>query len=272
MFALERIRVIRSYLGEHRQAEVHALSSLLGVSEVTVRRDLEKLEEDGFLVRTHGGALLVDADDSSDPFSAYGEGSDLREGADAVRLALLADEVGRNAARLVSDGDTVMICGGYLTRALSRALADKRGVTVLTNDLVVAREIAAQPDKRVVLLGGELDPAEMVVYGALALDDLQRFHVDRLFAELDGFGDALELSAASQQKAALIREARSRTREFVMLCLAERFSRNAFFRFGVASGGDTVVSDRTLADEAKRRLFDANLRLFTALDVFEGSA
>lgn len=269
MFALERIRVIRNYLEEHRQAEVHALSSLLGVSEVTVRRDLEKLEEDGFLVRTHGGALLVEDDGGADPdpLSAVRQ-----EGADALKLAVLADEVGRNAARLVSDGDTVMIAGGFLTRSLARSLSEKRGVTVLTNDLVVAREIAAQPDKRVVLLGGELDPSELAVYGALALDDLQRFHVDRLFAELDGFGEGLELSAATQQKAALIREGRERTRDFVMLCLAERFFRNAFFRFGVASGGDTVVSDRTLADEAKRRLFDANLRLFTALDVFEGSA
>jgi DeoR/GlpR family transcriptional regulator of sugar metabolism len=145
-------------------------------------------------------------------------------------------------------------------------------VTVLTNDLVVARDVAVQPDNRVVLLGGDLDPAEMAVYGALALDDLQRFHVDRLFAELDGFGDGLELSCATQQKAALIRAGREHAREFVMLCLAERFFRNAFFRFGTASPGDTVVTDRTLADEAKRKLFGANLRLFTALDVFEGSA
>ncbi len=259
MFALERFRLIRKYLEEHKQAEVHALSGLLGVSEVTVRRDLEKLEHDGFLVRTHGGAVLSERDDGAADISASSDGS-----------SAMAEEVGKVAARLVADGDTVMLSGGRLPRSLARSLADRRGVTVLTNDIVVAKEIATQPDNRTVLLGGDLDPDELAVYGALALDDLQHFHVDRFFAELDGFGDGLELSASTQQKAALIREARQRTREFVILCLAESFSRNAFFRFGSVSPGDTVVTDRTLTDEAKRRLFRANVRLFTAVDVFEG--
>lgn len=260
MFALERIRLIRKYLEEHRQAEVHALSGLLAVSEVTIRRDLEKLEHDGFLVRTHGGAVLSEAQD------------DLMETPGEVEATTaLVDEVGRLAARLVMDGDTVMLSGGRLPRALSRSLMDRSGVTVLTNDILIAREIASQEGNRAVLLGGDLDPDELAVYGALALDDLQHFHVDRLFAELDGFGDGLELSASTQQKAALIREARQRTREFIILCLAESFSRNAFFRFGSVSPADTVVTDRTLSDEAKRRLFRANVRLFTAVDVFEGT-
>lgn len=282
MFALERMRVIKRYLSEHRQAEVHALSDLLDVSEVTIRRDLEKLEEDGFLVRTHGGALLVedeasvgDEDDASvgdEANLAEASGKPQGEAPAASEGALLDDEVGRNAARLVSGGDTVMIVGGRLTRALARALTAKSGVTVLTNDLVVARELASRSGNRVTLLGGDLDPKDLAVYGALTQDDLQRFHVDRLFAELDGFGDGMELSSSTQQKAALIREGRERAREFVMLCPADRFYRNAFFRFGAARSGDTIVTDRTLGSDAKRRLFDADLRLFTALDVFEGSA
>lgn len=267
MFALERIRVIRNYLAEHRQAEVHALSTLLGVSEVTVRRDFEKLEEDGFLLRTHGGALLVEPAMSG---SAASRPSSPQRPRDEELPAAL--EAGGYAARLVSDGDTVMITGGTLARSLARELAARRGVTVLTNDLEVARLVSAQEGNRAVLLGGDLDPRELAVYGALALDDLQRFHVDRLFVELDGFGDGFELSAATQQKAALIREARDRAREFVILCPASRFSRNAFFRFGSASGGDTVVTDSSVDDAVKRRLFDANIRLFTSQGAFEGSS
>ncbi len=259
MFALERIRLIRKYLEEHHQAEVHALSGLLAVSEVTIRRDLEKLEHDGFLVRTHGGAILSEDQDYSE------------EQGESDASTVLVDEVGRLAARLIADGDTVMLSGGRLPRSLARSLAVRSGLTVLTNDILVAREIATQAENRVVLLGGDLDPDELSVYGALALDDLQHFHVDRLFAELDGFGDGLELSASTQQKAALIREARLRARQFVILCLAESFSRNAFFRFGSVSPADTVVTDRTLSDEAKMRLFRANVRLFTSVDVFEGT-
>ncbi len=260
MFALERIRLIQKYIEDNKQAEVHALSGLLSVSEVTIRRDLEKLEREGFLVRTHGGAVLIDSKDDSMEMPLENDES-----------ASFIDEVGRLAARLVTDGDTVMLSGGRLTRAMALALTDRSAVTVLTNDILIARDIASQVNNRAVMLGGDLEPKELAVYGALALDDLQHFHVDRFFAEVDGFSDGLELSASTQQKAALIREARQRTREFIILCLAENFLRSAFFRFGSVSPADTVVTDRTLSDEAKRRLFGANVRLFTAVDVFEGT-
>jgi len=144
-------------------------------------------------------------------------------------------------------------------------------VTVLTNDLVIAREVACQKANRAVLLGGEIDGDDLAAYGPLAQDDLQRFHVDRLFAVVDGFGDALELSASTQQRAALIREARLRSREFVILCSSGRFERNAFYRFGAAAQGDTVVTDRDVAAETKQLLFRSNVRVFTALDVVEGT-
>jgi len=108
VFALERFRVIRTYLAEHHQAEVRSLSDLLNVSEVTVRRDLEKLEQDGFLIRTHGGAVLSDGRSDS-PWNPI-------EAADAEIASEENDieEIGETAGRLISDGDMLLIMAGNL--------------------------------------------------------------------------------------------------------------------------------------------------------------
>ncbi|GAB1484933.1 hypothetical protein MASR2M78_37510 [Treponema sp.] len=259
MFALERFRIIKSFLAEKGQVEVHALKELLHVSEVTIRRDLEKLEENGFLVRTHGGAVLLEKPERSIEAPAA-----LKQGRES------AQEIGQLASHLVHDGESLLILGSPLTRACAVALSEHRDLTVLTNDLEVARQVAQQNANRVVLIGGDLESDELAVYGTLAQDDLQRFSVDKMFVEPDGIGADFELSASTQQKAALIRSGRERSREFIILAPAERFFRNAFFRFGSLRQGDTLISDHTLNDEAKQRIFTANLRLFTSIDIFEG--
>lgn len=278
MFALERIRLIKHYLEERKQVEVHSLSELLNVSEVTIRRDLEKLEKDGVLIRTHGGAVPAERESEAGPFDGEdGEGPQAgmhRAGAEKAAedaAAEIQGDIGKTAARLVADGEAIMILSGRLCRALARNLRDKKGLTVLTNDLAAAAELAKSGQNRVVVLGGDLNGEDMAIYGAVAADDIRRFQVDRLFAQVDGFGRAFELSVRTQEQALLIREGRGRAGEFVVLCEGSAFGRNAFFSFGAAESGDMIVTDRSLADDDKRRVFDANLRLYTAVDIYEGT-
>ena len=288
MFALERIRLIRNYLQERKQVEVNSLSKLLDVSEVTIRRDLEKLEKDGILIRTHGGAVPVDR--SGDLEGPFDNGDDkvapdphhtLQRLAYPLGLAggqLPLDptqesqgDIGRTAAHLVMDGEAVMILSGPLCRALAKALRDRKRLTVLTNDLIVAADMARSGRNRIVVLGGDLNGDDLAIYGAVAADDIRRFQVDRLFAQVDGFGRTFELSVRTQEQALLIREGRGRANEFVVLCEGAAFGKDAFFSFGSAKSGDTIVTDRSLPDSDKQRVFDANLRLFTAVDIYEGA-
>lgn len=267
MFALERSRVIQKYLEEQKQVEVHALSKLLDVSEVTIRRDLEKMEKNGLLVRTHGGAVLTESERNipgRDP-------DDMESDAASEIRQELIQEIAATAARLVMDGDTIMLSSGPLCRALAAQLRTKSSLTILTNDIDIAASVTREDNTRLVLLGGDLNPEERAVFGALTMDDLERFHVDRLFTGVDGCGTNFELSVHTQERAMLIREARRRSREFIILCLASGFERNAFYSFGSAKTGDMVVTDRTVPDDFKQRFFDANLRVYTALDIFEGA-
>ncbi|MDF1569189.1 MAG: DeoR family transcriptional regulator, partial [Spirochaetaceae bacterium] len=99
MYAIERVRIIKKYMEDHGQAQVHGLSRLLGVSEVTVRRDLERLENDGWLTRTHGGAVVNNQETVDPLLEVLEEPED-----DEVR-----DEIAGVALRMVEDGDVIML-------------------------------------------------------------------------------------------------------------------------------------------------------------------
>ncbi len=207
MFALERSRFILKYLDEKKQVEVHALSELLDVSEVTIRRDLEKMEKNGLLVRTHGGAVRAEPENAD--ITDAGDLS-VEAGRKAVQQELI-QEIAATAARLVVDGDTIMLFSGPLCRALARQLEEKSALTILTNDIEIAAGFSQTSNKRLVLLGGDFNPDERAVFGTVTMDDLQRFHVDRLFTEVDGCVKNFELSVHTQEIAMLVREGRLRT-------------------------------------------------------------
>jgi len=257
VFALELHRLIRNYLLEHKQDDVRTLTELLSVSEVTIRRDLEKLEEDRFLVRTHGGAIIVDT--IHEPYTTK-----------TATSTLDTYGIGKTASRLIQPGDTVLLIAGIHCRAIIQHIQAIEPLIILTNDLSIAMDVGTQKNKQVVLLGGDLSQKESAVYGALTLDDMKRFHVHKMFVTIDGFSEHFELSVSSQEKALLIREARNNTRDLIILCSAEHFNRPAFYSFGTAKNGDTIVTDRKISESLKQHLFEANLKIFTTVDIYEG--
>ena len=261
MFAVERINIIRSYLREHGKLDVHSISEMLNVSEVTVRRDLEKLESEGFLKRLHGGAILADEGEEPEyhlPSKEDHEGDENRE------------EIARVAYLMVADGDVIMLTNGGIARILARKLAERTGVTVLTNDIRVALEIAAQPGNKAVLLGGSPDAESSALFGSLTEATVQKFFVNKLFVEIDGVSDQLHMTVSSQEKAALIREAMACAGEKIVLCEAGRFARNAFYRLGPLAMAAKVVTNTSLAERFKSDIYAQNIQLFTSVNAFEG--
>ena len=262
MYAIERVRIIRKYLKEHGKVQVNTLSDLLGVSEVTVRRDLEKLEEDGRLTRTHGGAVMNDAEPADPLFEALEEPED-----DGKR-----DEIAALALKMVNDGDVIMLTSGAANVRLAGRLESRRDLTVLTNDLSAALRISLQPSNRVVLLGGDLDKDEKALFGSMAVDNLRKFFVEKLFIEVDGINEYLQLTVTSREKADLILGALGLAASAVVVCPSDRFDRSAFYRLGdvsLATGG--LISNTCLSECFKSKIFDANVPLYTSIAAFEGT-
>lgn len=155
-------------------ADVTVLAEVLGVSAATVRRDLQSLDSQGLLVRTHGGAI------------AGSSGIELlmrhRTGSNQLEKQAIA----LYASTLVPDGATVGMTGGTTTMGVARALLHSRDVTVVTNAINVASELMLKPNLRVVVVGGNARHASYELVGPAAESTLRRYHLDMAFIGVDG--------------------------------------------------------------------------------------
>ncbi|MEU8876044.1 DeoR/GlpR family DNA-binding transcription regulator [Streptomyces javensis] len=171
MLAERRHQLILRALRSGGPASVTDLSSELGVSAATVRRDLIRLEEDGLLTRVHGGAV---AEDGDQPFAEVAE----------VRVTD-KDAVAERAAAMVQDGQTVLLDIGTTAYRLARQLHGRR-LTVITSNLVVYEELAEDTGIELVLPGGVVRREYRSLVGFLTEDSLRQLHADWLFLGTSG--------------------------------------------------------------------------------------
>ena len=168
----ERDKEIVEQLLQHGRLTVAELAVHLGVSEITVRRDLDRLAEEGRLERVRGGACHVSPKQPEPPI--------------LQRQALQAAEkraISLVAASLVKDGDVIGIQSGSTTTEFARAIAKRswQRLEVVTNSLNVATELIRTPGVHLVFVGGSVSPDEMGTFGILAEDMLRSISIDRLF-------------------------------------------------------------------------------------------
>jgi DeoR family fructose operon transcriptional repressor len=257
MFAVERTRIIKKYLLENKKAEVAVLSEILDVTEVTIRRDLEKLETEGFLKRMHGGAILNEIEESPyliepDPFDEDRQ------------------EIGQIASRLVDDNDVIMITQGLTSLQLARNLGDKKNLTVLTNDLLIALELTAHSAIKTILLGGDLEHQSRGVYGNYTINSIRYFFVNKTFFEVEGLNQNSGFTVSSIEKANLIQESLKIASETICLCSADCFGKTAFYPVGALTLAEKIVTNSGIDDEYKNLIFGQDIQLFTSLQVYEG--
>ena len=217
---------------EHRHVRNSDLSDSLGVSIVTIRQDIEALEELGLVRKTYGGAILH-ADASLD--SAF-----------AARAKLSRAEkqrIGAAAARLVGAGETVILDAGTTTIEIAKRLPENAEVTVVTCALNVAIEAGARAGTAVIVCGGILNPRTLSVVGHLVDGVLAELNAHRLFLATYGVDLAKGLTdrnvASAQTKRALIAAAR----EVVLVCDSSKVGELAPITVAPLSVVHRVVTD-----------------------------
>lgn len=178
MFGNQRIETIKKILTENKHVDVSYLSDVFGVSEVTIRRDLNRLEEEGFLVRSFGGASLR-CDDGQNAPAGAGQ-------ADApAQDDFGASEIGRLAAMQIKDNDVVFIGGGEECIALAAALDADRQITVVTNSLSIAQAVAVRGGILVVFVGGMMAEDRDTFSGTSSVAELNSIVINRSFLSVD---------------------------------------------------------------------------------------
>lgn len=232
MSTVERRVAISQRLAETGVVQVSDLVDRFDVSAPTIRRDLTWLEEQGLARRVHGGALTV------------GEAASPPIDSDAI-----PGRIGRAAAKLVADGETVFIGPGRLGVAAARALANRQRITVVTNGLAVAQAVAAHSRHTLIVTGGQLERQDQGLEGPLARDALKELRADRIFLELGGVSAVEGLTDDSLPQAELEGHVIALGAQVVVLVEPERVGRVAAAYIGPASDADVLVTARE-ADSA----------------------
>lgn len=222
---------ILGYLGSHDRASVGELSQALGVSEVTIRKDLDALEAQGLLVRVHGGAM------------ASGRGR--LELHFATREQQRLDEkrrIAQAAARLIQSGQRIFLDGSTTALQVARLLKDREDLTVVTNGLYTALELNFSAGVTTIVVGGTMRRRSSSLVGSLSADVLRRLRVDiGLFSAQAVTADGLmegDLDEA-QLKQRLVQVATLT----IGIVDSSKFGRTAFSIFALPHEIDRVITD-----------------------------
>jgi len=165
----ERQQLILEMVQDNRQVTVSELSDRFDISEVTIRRDLRELAAQGVLRRAHGGAVVAIPAPPEPPVVQR-----------MVQAENCKECIGRAGAALVVDGESVFIGSGSTTAYVARYLLDRQGLTVVTNALTVATELAIAEGVTVVVMGGLMRASELSLVGHITEQSLREVRVDKV--------------------------------------------------------------------------------------------
>jgi DeoR family transcriptional regulator, fructose operon transcriptional repressor len=170
----QRRERIQEYLATHKIVSTADLCGLLDVSDATVRRDLEWLENEGLIERTHGGAILSERINLEQAYQQR-----------AKRFPEEKRLIGALAASLIEDGDIVFINSGTTTTQIIRHIPSNTNVTIVTNNLISVLDLN-EVDYEILLVGGEFQPKSHSVAGRFAVSNLSQIYANKAFIGVDG--------------------------------------------------------------------------------------
>ena len=228
MLVGERRRRIIELLASHERAQVGELAARFSVSESTIRRDLQLLSENGVLERTHGGALQPSR---FEPSFGQKETESRQE-----KLA-----VAREAMRLIEQGQTIFLDAGTTTLELARLLPPRRDITVATNSVPIAAELANRV--RLILTGGAVKELTLALTGPMAERSIEQMHVDIAFVGMNGVSASAGLTTPTLEEAATKAKMIASARLAVVLADSTKLGVVTFARVAGLDEVDLIITD-----------------------------
>jgi DeoR family transcriptional regulator, aga operon transcriptional repressor len=253
MLSEERRRKIVQLVERDGRVMVKDLGRRFATSLITIRKDLDHLHQEGLVHRAHGGALPVEAAALRDPALHEKERLHRRE---KTRIALAA-------ARLVQPGQAIILDSGTTSTAVARATRHIRGLTVITNAVNIAAELAGT-DVEVILTGGALRKNSFSLVGPLAEDSLRHISADLLFLAVDGFDVRYGLTTPNQLEARVNRAMIESAKTTVVVCDSSKFGKRSLALIAPPKSVHHTITDSHISSRDLRALREAGIRVIVA--------
>ncbi|CAN7259995.1 DeoR family transcriptional regulator [Massilia sp. LjRoot122] len=249
----QRREAILQQLTRQGSVQVTDLVQEFGVSAVTIRSDLSALEAQGLATRSHGGATLTRTPPPEQSIRQK----------DAINQEQ-KDRIGTLAATLVQEGDNIIIDSGTTTISLARHLREASNVTVMTNGLNIAWELADTAGVELILTGGQLRKQSLSIQGSQAEATLQAYSFDKLFLGVDGFDLQFGVTTHHEAEASLNHKMVERAKKIIVLTDASKFGRVSLHRIVQLDRVDTVITDASISPEYREGLQKLGIELLIA--------
>ena len=231
MHQRQRLSAILERLASAGSVGVGEIATDLGVSAATVRRDLQLLEGQRLLGRTHGGAVPNRV--------AY----ELPLRYKSRRRATEKKRSAAEAASRVGDGWAIGLTGGTTTTEVARALVDRSDLTIVTNALNIAAEIAVRPNLKLVITGGVARSESYELVGPIAEASLAGLNLDAVFLSVDGVSTRTDLTTHHELEASTDRALIARAAVVTVVADSSKIGRSAFAQICALGGVDELITD-----------------------------
>ena len=233
MLAIERRNAILEKLQVERRVVVSELSAIFEVSEETIRRDLDKLENEGYAVKSYGGAVLNENANLDLPFN-------VRKNRNVIGKQKIANLV----EKMIRDGERIVLDASSTAVAIAKSLKDKKDITIITNSLEIAIELSDAPNITVISTGGQTTSSSFALVGALTERALRSYYVDKAIIsskgiDIDaGFTDSDDRHASNKMTMLNIGKVK------VLAVDHSKFNKISFSKIGDFRDIDIIVTDK----------------------------
>lgn len=255
MFAEERIRKIKEILLKYEQVDVSTLASVLGASVTTIRRDLDRLESEGFLIKAHGGAVLKQTSESAVPL--YMPANPYEEE---------QQQVARLAARYIEDDDVLFLGSGHVNYLIAKEIKDKKNLQVVTDNLKVALELSNSSSVKVVATGGDVETFQdnVIFTGNSVVEQASQFFFRKAFFAFQGISMEYGYTHNIRSEIPLFRILLKHTAVPIAVADASRFDETGIQPVCTLDEIKTVITNVTIPDRYKKYYLNHGIRIFTS--------
>ena len=229
----ERTERILQYVTQNGFARIQEIMDICNVSRPTVLRDLRQLEQEGLLIRTHGGAKSIRKSTAFEPRQSWKENQRAEE---KRKIAALAKE-------LVEDGDTILLDSGTTTLMLARELAAFKNITVITNDIMIAMTLSGNDDIQLVMPAGQRRKGVYSLIGPFAEMILGQLNVDKAFIGADYVDLERGITNSNIEETTIKKTILDISKKTILLVDSSKFNSVGFVKIADLDRVDTVITD-----------------------------
>jgi DeoR family fructose operon transcriptional repressor len=248
-----REKYILDMLDKKGVITVNSIVKQFNISGMTARRDIAKLAQHGYLLRTHGGALMNDPLANMFSFARRID-----------RFKERKISIGQRAAQFVKDNETIYIDSGTTLVRMCQFLKNRTGLKIITNSLPAASELTNHSNIEVILIGGKIIPERRAIYGHVAVRQVADYHVQKAFIGTDGISLKNGLSAYDNNECNVSKTVTNSADKAFLLCDSTKIEKESFYIFAPLSIIDTIITDSDVDMNIAESYKEADIDLIIA--------